>query len=104
MAGPDPIWTAEAVVRGMRVALTAATSASLFRFIVDRARNVLGEHSADYTALFLRASWQHSQGEPRSRRAAERVAAALTADGIAMPPALGGQIRADSGESGAPVE
>jgi hypothetical protein len=88
MVGPDRAWTPEAVIKGMRLALTAPTSASLFAFIVKRARDVLGEHSPHYSALFLRASWLHSQAEPHSFRAAQLVAAALTADGIAVPAAL----------------
>jgi hypothetical protein len=86
----QPEWTADAVVRAMRLALTAPTSASLFDFVVRRARDCLGENSTAYTALFTRACWQHSHAEPRSHQAAQRVAAALTADGVAMPPALAG--------------
>lgn len=118
-------WTAALVLRGLRLAYAAeprldeastsahpSTSAqppALFRFIVERARDVLGEDSPEYVALVLRCSrsmrvapaaglsiremcrerygWAGSRSElyRRSNNGAARLAAALTEDGIKPP-------------------
>jgi hypothetical protein len=99
----EGLWTAALVLRALRLAMT--TQPNLFRFVLDRARAVLGEASPDYTALVLRCApaiggvramcreqygWRHSRSElyRRSNRGAVRVAAALAADGVAVPDAL----------------
>jgi len=101
---PDPEWTGALVITGLRLAMTSQPT--LLRFILDTARDVLGEASADYTALVLRArpapglsiremcreryGWRGSRSElyRRGGRAAERVAAALDRDGIVAPNCL----------------
>jgi hypothetical protein len=110
-----PEWTAALVARALQLGLH--TQPTLFRGVLDAAGTVLGKHSRDYSALIFRARWPHSRGEPRSDRAAERLATALNRDGVALVDGL--QIRAvadggrpktgssqdpDSGESGSPVE
>src|SRR5258708_30122350 len=65
-------WTAALVLRGLRLAYaaeprldeastsahpsTSAQEPALFRFVVERARDVLGEDSPEYVALVLRCS------------------------------------------------
>jgi len=98
------------MLRGLRLAFTAQPELgqppASFRFIVERAHAVLGADSRDWAALALRTGlapglsiremvreryrWHHSRSElyRRSGRAAERVAAALTADGVGVPASL----------------
>jgi len=103
-------WTAALVLRGLRLAYAAEPRfdepPALFRFIVERARDVLGPDSPEYVALVLRAApaaglsiremcrerygWSRSRSElyRRSRNGAVRVAAALDRDGIVAPKRL----------------
>lgn len=109
-------WTAALVLRGLRLAYAAeprldeaSTSAqlpALFRFIVERARDVLGPDSLEFTALALRAApaaglsiremcrehygWRRSRSElyRRSNNGAARVAAALTDANVMIPDRL----------------
>jgi hypothetical protein len=100
-------WTAALVLRGLRLAYAAQPRfdqpPALFRFIVERARDVLGKDSPEYVALVLRVApaaglsiremcrehygWHRSRSElyRRSHNGAMRVAAALRRDGIAVP-------------------
>jgi hypothetical protein len=104
-------WTAALVHRGLRLAYAAEPRLdeppALFRFIVERARDVLGPDSPEYVALVLRAApvaglsiremcrekygWYRSRSElyRRSHNGAVRVAAALRRDGIAVPAGIG---------------
>jgi hypothetical protein len=52
MAGPPTAWTAAHVLRGLRLAMTSQPT--LLRFVLDRAREVLGENSREFVALVLR--------------------------------------------------
>src|SRR5258707_992618 len=110
MPGPDPIWTPALVVRGLRLAFTDAPRLgeppASFRFILERARELLGKDSHEFVALVLRVTapvglsiremcrehygWPRSRSElyRRSRNGAVRVAAALDRDGIVIPPEL----------------
>ena len=109
-------WTAALVLRGLRLAYAAEPRLdeppALFRFVVERARDVLGPDSPEYVALVLRAStsaqhapapglsiremcrehygWHRSRSElyRRSGNGAVRVAAALTDQGVAVPAGL----------------
>ena len=107
---PDPIqWTAALVLAGLRMAFARepefGQSPAAYRFILERARTVLGERSPEFAAVTLRAApagvslrelcrehygWRHSRSElyRRSRNGAVRVAASLNESGIAVPPAL----------------
>src|SRR5712671_5908280 len=104
-------WTAALVLRGLRLAYAAEPRLdqppALFRFIAERARDVLGPDSPEYVALVLRAApaaglsiremcrerygWPRSRSElyRRSNNGAMRVVAALTGDGIAVPAGIG---------------
>ena len=96
------------VRRGLRLAYAAEPRLdeppALFRFVAERAGEVLGRNSLEYIALALRAAspagalslreicrerigWHRSRSElyRRSDRGAERVAAALAADGVPVP-------------------
>jgi hypothetical protein len=103
-------WTADLVLAGLRACLTReprlGEDPALFRFILDRARDVLG--TLDFTALVLRCGptpglsiremcrqrygWRGSRSEfyRRSRLGAIAVAAALNREGIRIPWRLGG--------------
>src|SRR5258706_7496942 len=103
-------WTAALVLRGLRLAYAAEPRldepSALFRFVAERARDVLGPDSPEYVALVLRAApapglsiremcrehygWHRSRSElyRRSRNGAVRVAAALTDQGVAVPAGL----------------
>ncbi|SRR5258708_3886264 len=99
MAGPDPAtWTAELVLRAMRAAISSQPH--LFGFVLHRARDVLGEDSAEFVALIARCAPRpgasvremvriEKHALRHSRSGAERVAAALTDDGIAVPAGIG---------------
>jgi hypothetical protein len=93
----QPEWTAALVIRALRLGMT--TQPTLFRGVLDAASAVLGEHSKAYRALIFRAAWAHSRAEPRSDRAAERVAAVLNRGGVALVHGLQIRAVADSGES-----
>jgi hypothetical protein len=91
IAGLDPEWTGQLVLRGLRLAFTDAPrfgqEPAQFRFILEHAREVLGPNSPEFTALILRVS--RSELYRRSNNGAVRVAAALAAAGVAVPDGLG---------------
>jgi len=110
MPGPDPIWTPALVLCGLRLAYAAQPRfdepPASFAFILERAREVLGEDSPDWAALVLRVApapglsiremcrerygWHHSRSElyRRSNNGAMWVATSLSDDGIAVPERL----------------
>jgi hypothetical protein len=79
---------------------------ALFRFILERARELLGKDSPEFVAMVLRVTppvgssiremcrehygWRRSRSElyRRSNNGAVRVAVALAADGVAPPAGL----------------
>jgi hypothetical protein len=103
MADPDQ-WTTAPVLTACELALSSQPT--LFCFVVERASEVLGKDSPEFNALMLRCAppadvsvrervregygWSGSRSElyRRSGLAAERVAAALNASGVAVPAAL----------------
>jgi len=109
MAGHPSEWTAALVLRGLRLAFAReprlGEEPTSFRWILERARSVLGEGSPEYRAITLRVApaalslramcrervgWRGSRSElyRRSHNGAARVAVALAAAGVAVPDAL----------------
>jgi hypothetical protein len=109
MAG-HPGWTAAMVLHGLRLAFAAQPRfnepPASVTFIRDRAREVLGPDSLDYSAVVLRTGparglsiremvrerfgWRHSRSElyRRSHNGALRVAVVFNGDGVPVPAAL----------------
>jgi hypothetical protein len=103
MAGPPTAWTAAHVLRGLRLAMSSQPT--LFRFVLDVAREELGEASPEYVALVRRSAPRpgattremlriERHALRRSRSGATRVAAALNRDGVPVPAGL--QAKGDS--------
>ena len=104
-------WTPTLVIRALRVAFSRAprlgNAPAMFSFVATAALTDLGSRSPEFIALMLRAraipaglslremcreraGWQRSRAAlyRRSDAGAVRVAAALNAEGVAVPAAL----------------
>src|SRR5258706_3718539 len=109
MAEPGP-WTAAQVLRGLHQYFAPqprlGEQPGSLRFLVDRARTLLGPSSPEYVSLMLRCApvpgvslrercrerlgWSRSRSElyRRSHNGAVRVAVALQRDGVPVPDVL----------------